>query len=469
MEIPGELIHSLEHVQGFDKESFLHAHQSGDAATSVRVNPAKISRLKTDLISQLPITEKIPWTSNGYYLNHRPSFTFDPLFHAGLYYVQEASSMFLEQVLKQSKDLSEPVKVLDLCAAPGGKSTLIASLISGDSLLVSNEVIQSRATVLVENMTKWATSNTIITNNDPAAFQKLQSFFDIVVVDAPCSGSGLFRKDPDAIEEWSESNVQLCSQRQQRILADIYPALKKDGILIYSTCSYSEEENECISDWLLDSFPLSTIQISLTDTGTGREYDGVIETISKKHAAFGYRFFPGKVKGEGFFIAAFRKTYGDAVLHRPPKKIKIERVSKNEEAIVKPWLINEPDVQLWRQGDLIFAFPSHLEKELLTVISSDLYIRLAGIQIGSIAGKDLVPEHGFALSSLIRPDIVSVPLKKDEALQYLRKEEVKTMLPHRGWAIVQYEGMNLGWIKLLGNRTNNYYPREWRILKSGNQ
>ena len=308
MEIPGELIHSLEHVQGFDKESFLHAHQSGDAATSVRVNPAKISRLKTDLISQLPITEKIPWTSNGYYLNHRPSFTFDPLFHAGLYYVQEASSMFLEQVLKQSKDLSQPVKVLDLCAAPGGKSTLIASLISGDSLLVSNEVIKSRATVLVENMTKWATSNTIITNNDPAAFQKLQSFFDIVVVDAPCSGSGLFRKDPDAIEEWSESNVQLCSQRQQRILADIYPALKKDGILIYSTCSYSEEENECISDWLLDSFPLSTIQISLTDTGTGREYDGVIETISKKHAAFGYRFFPGKVKGEGFFIAAFRKS-----------------------------------------------------------------------------------------------------------------------------------------------------------------
>jgi NOL1/NOP2/sun family putative RNA methylase len=473
MQIPKELISSLQHIKGFDEISFIDAHTNSQQITSIRFNPKKLplyqkTEASSFMISDSPSIhfEKIPWSSHGYYLSERPSFTLDPLFHAGLYYVQEASSMFLEQVLKQTTDLSQPLRILDLCASPGGKSTITQSLISDQSMLISNEVIKSRVSVLEENLTKWGTPNVIVTNNDPANFQRLENYFDVIVVDAPCSGSGLFRKDPRAIDEWSENNVQMCSHRQKRILTEVYPALKKDGILIYSTCSYSEEEDECISDWLLDSFALGTLQLEIDLNETNH---GIIETISKKHAAFGYRFFPDKVKGEGFFLACFRKLYGDTYTFKQPKKMKLEKISKSEESIVRPWLKKDAPIQLWKQGDLVFAFPIGLEKELLTIVSTDLYIRMAGTRIGSLAGKDLIPDHAFALSGLLNPNVVAISLKKEDALQYLRKEEVKTTSPHKGWALIQYEGLNLGWIKILSNRSNNYYPKEWRILKSGNQ
>jgi 16S rRNA C967 or C1407 C5-methylase (RsmB/RsmF family)/NOL1/NOP2/fmu family ribosome biogenesis protein len=463
MQIPGSLIEALKEVKGFDEKSFIHAHTSGEQITSIRFNPSKLTSDR-----ELPTGNyRIPWTSHGYYLPERPSFTLDPCFHAGLYYVQEASSMFLEEVLRQTTDLSQPLKILDLCAAPGGKSTLLQSLISDESILVSNEVIKSRASVLEENITKWGAVNLIVTNNDPSAFQRLENYFDVIIVDAPCSGSGLFRKDPRAIHEWSENSVQMCGQRQQRILADVYPALKKDGLLIYSTCSYSEEEDEHIADWLLDSFAVSSMQLAIRNEEN--ETWEIIETISKKHACFGYRFFPGKVKGEGFFIACFRKLFGGAYSYKQPRKTKLEKVSKNEETLIRSWLRRDAAVQLWRQGDRIFAFPLALGRELLTIVSADLYIRKAGVVIGSLAGKELIPDHAFALSNLVNPELVTISLKKEEALQYLRKEEVKTVSQHKGWALVQYEGMNLGWIKILSNRSNNYYPKEWRILKSGNE
>lgn len=461
MQIPSALIESLLRVKGFDKNNFIGAHNQ-QPATSIRINPAKWSDNYSHLLS-VDNHQRVSWSSQGFYLDQRPSFTLDPLFHAGVYYVQEASSMFLEQALKQTADLSKPLKILDLCAAPGGKSTLIQSLISNDSILVSNEVIRSRSSVLEENLSKWGAHNVIITNNDPAIFQRLEDYFDVIVVDAPCSGSGLFRKDPAAIDEWSEDNVQLCSHRQQRILADVYPALKKGGILIYSTCSYSEEENEYIADWLLESFALSSLQLSIA------EGDGIVETYSKKHAAFGYRFFPGKVKGEGFFISCFRKLYGDEYRYRKQQKTRIGKISKSNEANVRRWLLPDTPVDLWSQGTLIFAFPTVLEKDLLAITAADFYIRKAGVRIGSIAGKDLLPDHDLALSNLVNREVPVLQLKRDDALQYLRKEEVKTLSTGKGWTIVQYEGTNLGWIKVLSNRSNNYYPKEWRILKSGNE
>src|SRR6186997_182709 len=205
MQLPKPLLDSLESVKGFDKQAFEKVHASGEQVTSIRINPTKGSMVSGewsigDPTYHSPLTTHIPWTEYGYYLSQRPSFTFDPLFHAGCYYVQEASSMFLEQALKQTVDLSQPLKVLDLCAAPGGKSTHILSLISKESLLVSNEVIRSRANILNDNINKWGCSNVLVTSNDPRDFQRLENYFDVIVVDAPCSGSGLFRRDPDTIE-----------------------------------------------------------------------------------------------------------------------------------------------------------------------------------------------------------------------------------------------------------------------------
>ena len=255
--VPNELLLSLKGIEGFDEKSFIDVHENSRQVVSIRINPAKISA------SPFPESKPIPWSSTGYYLPDRPSFTLDPLLHAGAYYVQEASGMFLEQCLKQTIDLSLPLKVLDLCAAPGGKSTLIQSFLSEESLLVSNEVIKSRASILVENISKWGDENVIVTNNDPRDFSRLPGFFDVMVVDAPCSGSGLFRRDPGAIDEWSASAVETCAMRQQRILSDAYECLKQNGILIYSTCSYSPQENEDVCDWLLAEHNLTSLKISI--------------------------------------------------------------------------------------------------------------------------------------------------------------------------------------------------------------
>jgi 16S rRNA C967 or C1407 C5-methylase (RsmB/RsmF family)/NOL1/NOP2/fmu family ribosome biogenesis protein len=474
VQIPEKLLQSLAGIKGFDKDAFERVHASGERVTSIRFNPAKktitnkeqeianiewpgsahASRLTTDASR---FTAHVPWSSCGYYLPERPSFTFDPLLHAGVYYVQEASSMFLEQALEQTIDRHRPLRVLDLCAAPGGKSTLLQSLITEDSLLVSNEVIKSRAAVLEENITKWGAANTVVTNNDPVHFARLENYFDVMVIDAPCSGSGLFRRDPDAINEWSETNVQLCSQRQQRIIADVWPALKQEGILIYSTCSYSQEEDEDILDWICEGFKVKGIRLKVEDKWN------IAETVSGKHRAYGYRFYPDKLKGEGFFIAALQKQEGAAFAGIKPGKNKPGQLTKTEEAIVRPWLREDAGVVLFKQKDDIIALPASLQ-EAVPILQSALYIKKAGVTLGKLAGNDLIPAHAFALSTLLNKNIPAIELNRQQAIQYLRREEIQLDTKHRGWALVTYWQHPLGWIKILQNRFNNYYPKEWRIM-----
>lgn len=464
MELPVALLQSLEGVPGFNRQSFEAIHHSGEQVTSIRINPAKAALLADGMDSlriSLPVSGSIPWTSHGYYLSERPFFTFDPLLHAGAYYVQEASSMFIEQAMKQTVDLHSKLRVLDGCAAPGGKSTHLQSLISADSLLVSNEVIKSRASILEENLVKWGGANVIVTNNDPADFSGLKNFFDVLVIDAPCSGSGLFRREPEAIGEWSPHAVQLCSQRQQRILADYYPALAEGGTLIYSTCSYSKEEDEQILDWLMSHFELESLPIATDPLW------GVVTVQSPESKASGYRFFPDRLKGEGFFLACFRKKDGDQFHYKPSKRSKLQKASKAEAAAVMPWLKPDAFVQLWKQQEQVLAFPALLEQEL-QVVADHLYIRSAGITIGKLAGQQLIPDHALAMSTLLQPSIVAVSLKKEDALQYLRKDQVIIPDAPAGWALVKYENLPLGWVKILPGRLNNYYPSSWRILKSGN-
>ena len=456
MRLPGLFIQSIKNATGFDEATFEQVHQSGEQVTSIRLNPQKIFTPPVSI--QNAQLEKVKWSSMGYYLSERPSFTSDPLFHAGAYYVQEASSMFLEEVLKQTTDLSQPLKVLDLCAAPGGKSTLIQSLISNKSLLVSNEVIKTRVTVLAENISKWGAANVIVTNNDPKDFHRLQNFFDVIVVDAPCSGSGLFRKDPKAISEWSEQNVQLCSQRQQRILADIFPCLKENGIVIYSTCSYSKEEDEEIADWLVEELKMESLQLNIDDAW------GIVTTESAVHNAYGYRFYPDKIKGEGFFIAAFKKReMGNGEWQAGKYKNKSEKLTSKEIDVVRPYLKDPNDFFFIKQNEEAIAIPIHLENEL-AAIQSALYIKKAGVRLGSIIRNELIPDHELAISSIINDAIPVIDTDETTALQYLRKQEIKIDTGLKGWALIRYGNLPLGWIKILPGRVNNYYPKEWRIL-----
>ena len=457
MQLPVNFIESLRGTDGFDEKAFVKVHESGEQVTSVRINPFKSSNVKSETsnylpshISRLTIHEKIPWTEHGYYLESRPSFTFDPLFHAGCYYVQEASSMFLEQAIKQTVGLSQPLRVLDLCAAPGGKSTHLLSLISTESLLVSNEVIRSRANILNDNISKWGCSNVIVTNNDPRDFQRLENYFDVVVVDAPCSGSGLFRRDAEAIEEWSEQNVALCSQRQQRILADVLPALKNGGALIYSTCSYSKEEDEEICEWLINEIKVESLKLKVKSEWK------VVE--SEK----GYRFWPDKVKGEGLFIACFRKSDGnDEETYLP--KVKAEKFSNLEMEILNK-NVNTNGLAFLKQRGIIYGIPEKLLADT-NFLSSKLHVVNCGTKVGEIIRDKLVPDHALALSTIISDQIQKVELDNEQAIQYLKKRELSIKTNKKGWGLVTYQDHPLGWINILPNRINNYYPKELRILK----
>ncbi len=453
------MLSSLEGAAGFDAAAFKAVHASGRQVTSVRMNPAKREEggWPQEMWGEQVLVESVPWSSRGYYLSERPSFTFDPLFHAGVYYVQEASSMYLEEALRQTADLSQPLRVLDLCAAPGGKSTLIRSVLSKDSLLVSNEVIRSRAGILQENMIKWGAAGVVVTNNDPADLGKLKDFFDVIVVDAPCSGSGLFRREPEAIGEWSLDNVQLCHQRQQRILADIWPALRKDGILIYSTCSYSKEEDEEILDWMIDELQAAGCRLQSDPSWH------IVESRSKKDG-YGYRFYPDKLKGEGFFIAAVRKEDGGTFTYPKSKRQGIEKLSRKESEDLKRWIREGEALGFFRHEDTVRALPEALVEDL-SYLQSFCYLKKAGVLLGKPSIKEFIPDHELALSTVISQQLPAIELSRDEAIEYLRKEEIRAEQAARGWSLVRHQGQNLGWVKVLPNRVNNYYPKEWRILK----
>lgn len=451
LNFPPNFLDSIAAEPGFDDENFINAHQNTDAPASIRLNPFKKTVMKTG--------EQVPWCTDGYYLDVRPSFTFDPLFHAGCYYVQEASSMFIGHILNFIKPDGEPVKILDLCAAPGGKSTLLNSAMRPNDLLVANEIIKTRVPVLTDNLSRWGTANTIVTSNDPKDFTRLKGFFDIVLVDAPCSGSGMFRKDPAAMNEWSEANLNLCHQRQERILADVYPCLKEDGYLIYSTCSYSHQENEDILDWLCDELEFEGLQIPVN-----KEW-GIVETRSGKQKAWGYRFYPGKVKGEGLFAACLKKT-GTQEAMGGFKNKEQQKLAAKEIDIVKEYINDPADFYYFKVNDDWMAiYREHIES--LNILQRNLYIKKSGVRIGKLAGRDLVPDHELALSIIVNKDaVLQTELNKEQAIQYLRRDNMIIDTTEKGWSLMNYEGHALGWAKLLPNRVNNYYPKEIRILAS---
>lgn len=411
---------------------------------SIRLNPRKQNKIVS--------ADSVPWATFGRYLNERPKFTFDPLFHAGTYYVQEASSMFIEQIFRQHIGGSE-LTVLDLSAAPGGKSTHILSLIDDKSLLVSNEVIRSRASILAENILKWGYPNSVVTNNDPADFERLPGFFDVIVVDAPCSGEGLFRKEPESVNEWSIENVNLCSSRQRRILADVWPALKENGILIYSTCTYNDDENEENLKWLQQNQDVEFLSID-TDASWG-----VVE--SDVNHVKGYRFYPHRVKGEGFFISAVRKREPTRDNSRVKKTL--TTASKKIKETLSTWVNNSNAFELFQHDDYLFIFP-HNQINSLELVKQNLRIVQAGTTLASAKHDKIIPEHGSAMSiHLNHGNFNSVELELAHALQYLRRETFEWLDQPKGFQLIKYEGAPIGWINSLGNRFNNLYPMDWRI------
>jgi len=415
------------------------------APTSIRVNPSKNYVVEENF-------EKIDWCPNSYYLQNRPIFTLDPTFHAGGYYVQEAASMWISRIIENEVGINKPLRVLDLCAAPGGKSTLLLSLIPKESLIICNEVIKNRSHILKDNLIKWGFSNVIVSNHDVDDFEEFENYFDIVLVDAPCSGEGMFRKDPSSIQEWSFENIENCSLRQRNILEKTLPLVKNGGILIYSTCTYNDNENENSAQFILDSKKFKLLKINdnrLVDKGIG------------------HQCYPHKVKGEGFYFAAFIKINQIDQNYSIKKTIKQGKwldITKNEFKIISNWVENAENFTFKKNYDGIIYGWLKIFNNDLEIIEKALKKWSPIMEVGNIKGNDLIPAHTLALSNHLSSKIQNIEVDKINALKFLKKETFKLPQDKIGWNTISYKNLKLGWVKNLGNRFNNYLPNSSRII-----
>ncbi|MCF8244446.1 MAG: hypothetical protein K9J46_04750 [Saprospiraceae bacterium] len=428
---------------GSEYPDFLAALEQ-PAPVSIRLNPSK-------KVNAFGNAEPIPWHPDGRYLSERPVFTLDPVFHAGGYYVQEASSMLIREAVRQTVGLGQNLGVLDLCAAPGGKSTLLLSALGEGSFLVSNEVIQSRISPLKMNLEKWGHSNAAVSNHDPEDFAKLAGYFDVVLVDAPCSGEGLFRKDEDAAGHWSEAAVELCAARQRRILSAAADLVQAGGVLLYSTCTFNAFENENNVQWLSEQgFDFEKLDLP-TEWGVAEK-------------KWGYQCYPHRVRGEGFFFAALRKT---AEANRPfiknyvPKEW--QRIPFRQQDVFADWISEVADYEFFTKPEgTVVAMPKALEESFFT-IGTLLKKRSIGMEIGELKNRSFIPSHTLALANLLNPALPKVNMTKDQALHFLKKENLWEADWQRGWTLATFENLPLGWMKIMENRSNNYLPTNWRI------
>lgn len=458
MELPLDFKSQMIEQLGPDQAGLLFNAISCAPVTSVRYNPLKTVGVAAPVFMPVPMesTETVPWTGNAWYLNQRPSFTSDPLFHAGVYYVQEASSMFLEQIV--STYVKTPVRALDLCAAPGGKSTHLVSLLPEGSLLVSNEINRQRSNVLAENITKWGYPNCVVTRNTPQQIADLGCVFDFILVDAPCSGEGMFRRDEQAIECWSIENVKMCAARQWEIVSQAWNNLKPGGIMVYSTCTFNELEDEQILEKIVQEFNAESLPVECCD-----EWN--ITPVSRA-GLYGYHFYQHKTKGEGLFMSAVRKPVCDGVA---VKHIKSKSKQQNSAipADIRSWIINSESFKFKVQNDMIAAVPAE-HADFINMLADNLYVLYGGVEIARVKGKDILPLHSLAVSTVLNRDaFVQEQVDLETALLYLQGNSVvlENSKP-RGFVLLLYKDVPLGFVKNLGNRTNNLYPEYWKIRNS---
>ena len=449
MALPKEFINILgEILEADERDRLLNALQT-EPQVSIRFNPL-IPDAESLALQSLECSAdgRVPWAGNAVYLDHRPQFTLDPLIHMGCYYVQEASSMFLEQAVR--KCVSGPVKALDLCAAPGGKSTLLASLLPEGSLLVSNEIQRGRAQILAENMTKWGRTGVMVTCNTPKQIGQSNLMFDLIPVDAPCSGEGMFRKDEGAVTDWSLQNVEMCALRQRQIIEDVWPALKPGGYLIYSTCTFNRHEDEDNVRWIIEQFGAEAIKID-----TNPEWN-IKASLTQDNLPV-YHFMQHLTRGEGFFLCLLRKPDG-AFRELPQKPFKADPTVPAE---CRKWL--NDGYEYYVKGDSIYALPAPLASDM-NQVNKELYSLIPGIEVAVRKGHDWVPAHALAMSDALNTEAFNkVDITRKQALEYLHCDALRLEDAPRGIVLLTYKGIPLGFAKNLGNRANNMYPQEWRI------
>lgn len=457
--LPEDFLANIRNRSEINFEKFIQALSLEQPILSVRLNPFKKNN---SIFSDQ--NNVVPWSEEGFYLNEKKSFSQDPNWHAGEYYVQEASSMFVGWIIKQlTKKKPEAKLVLDACAAPGGKSTNILCHLEPESYLLSNEVIASRKQILLENICKWGQSNAGVSNKNIEQLVPLGAIFDFILVDAPCSGEGLFRRIPAYRTDWNTELVNLCQLRQKKILSNSYKLLKEDGFLVYSTCTFNHEENIKNVCWIADQFELETVDFEIP-----AEWN--ITTI-EENGRKGHQFFPHKTKGEGFFLSVLQKSNRDS--GNSKSKVRFKK-NRKQSPITKLTLFKKELPSLISTIPGCYKLYVNEYQELIALsevgiklidLSFDKFIKIEPQILGQFKGKDFIPSHFLAMSNWHAANIPKVRLEKSAALKYLSKEGIDLSDYPKGWLLICFENAVLGWAKNLGNRNNNYYPKNFRLRK----
>lgn len=424
----------------------------GEPPIAVRLNPYKDgARLQG---------HPIGWSRYGILLDERPSFTLDTAFHAGCYYVQEAGSQFVGRILETTG--TGDGRILDMCAAPGGKTTLYSALVGKGGLVVANDPVRNRASVLADNVRKWGVGNVVVTCEEPQRIAAFENRFDVVAVDAPCSGEGMFRKDERARGEWSENNVRLCAARQSEILGNAWRALRPGGVLIYSTCTFNRTENEGV----LQEFSvrvgdeLAEAEEIVCDAAWGvvEGREGVFRT---------FRFYPHRTCAEGFFVAVARKAPSDARAGVPKARRKIMAdVGGTAARELSRWVLQPENMRFAAIGDDCYGYYADAYDEV-RAFAETLNVIYSGVAMGRIYDGRLKPDPALAaFAGLDRGAVAVAELCREDALRYLRKQDVAAAAFAEGVNLVTADGCALGFAKRIGNRCNNMYPNSLRILKT---
>lgn len=449
MTLSADFIAQMRAILPDEADALLAAITSTEPSVAIRVNPLKAPA------HAAPALRRVPWCDAGRYLAEREPFTFDVDFQSGRYYVQDASSMFIHHVLRHL--VKEPVRYLDLCAAPGGKTTTAISALPQGSMVVANEIVNARARVLCENLQKWGAPRCVVTCNAPHHFGRLSHFFDVVAADVPCSGEGMMRKDEQARRQWSPALVKQCADLQRSIIADVWDALRPGGLLIYSTCTYNTLENEQMLAWMVHEYGAEPVAVPVP------EQWHIHPAIEGNLPC--YRFMPHRTEGEGLFMAVLRKP------EAPRKEVRLKKAKATK---AKPLPVPK-DVRFRLKDADHFDF-SVVNDEVVAVPAdmapimpafADLNVMHMGVNVGAIKGKNCVPSHSLALSSALNP--AAFPTCEVDylaAMAFLRGEALSLPQAPRGYVLLTYHSQPIGFVNNLGNRANNLYPKAWRVLST---
>ena len=449
MTLSADFIAQMRAILPDEADALLAAITSTDPSVAIRVNPLKAPA------DAAPALRRVPWCDAGRYRAEREPFTFDVDFQSGRYYVQDASSMFIHHVLRHL--VKEPVRYLDLCAAPGGKTTTAISALPQGSMVVANEIVNARARVLCENLQKWGAPRCVVTCNAPHHFGRLSHFFDVVAADVPCSGEGMMRKDEQARRQWSPALVKQCADLQRSIIADVWDALRPGGLLIYSTCTYNTLENEQMLAWMVHEYGAEPVAVPVP------EQWHIHPAIEGNLPC--YRFMPHRTEGEGLFMAVLRKP------EAPRKEVRLKKAKATKAKPlpvpkeVRCRLKDADHFDFSVVNDEVVALPADMAP--IMPAFADLNVMHMGVNVGAIKGKNCVPSHALALSSALNP--AAFPTCEVDylaAMAFLRGEALSLPQAPRGYVLLTYHSQPIGFVNNLGNRANNLYPKAWRVLST---